>query len=81
MKRRNSPALGIAVGVGAAADGPDCGVTADDGARDTHQHGAGEFLRFTAAFDGWVTCKSGGQEYVAASDRDFGLYIFRYTGS
>ena len=22
-----------------------------------------------------------GQEYVAASDRDFGLYIFRYTGS
>jgi hypothetical protein len=24
---------------------------------------------------------SGGQEYVAASDRDFGLYIFRYTGS
>jgi len=22
----------------------------------------------------------GGQEYVAASDRDFGLYIFRYTG-
>ncbi|HLF68263.1 MAG TPA: PA domain-containing protein [Gaiellaceae bacterium] len=24
---------------------------------------------------------SGGQEYVAASDRDLGLYIFRYTGS
>ena len=22
-----------------------------------------------------------GQEYVAASDRDFGLYIFRYTGN
>jgi len=22
-----------------------------------------------------------GQEYVAASDVDFGLYIFRYTGS
>jgi hypothetical protein len=22
-----------------------------------------------------------GQEYVAASDRDYGLYIFRYTGS
>ena len=28
-----------------------------------------------------VLIKSGGQEYVAASDRDFGLYIFRYTGS
>ncbi|MCY7374320.1 MAG: hypothetical protein LH461_11620 [Spirochaetaceae bacterium] len=24
--------------------------------------------------------QSGGKEYVAASDRDFGLYIFRYTG-
>ena len=32
-------------------------------------------------FWGVEVFKSGGQEYVAASDRDFGLYIFRYTGS
>ncbi len=29
---------------------------------------------------GVQTFMSGGQEYVAASDRDFGLYIFQYTG-
>ena len=32
-------------------------------------------------FWGVEVFESGGQEYVAASDRDFGLYIFRYTGS
>jgi hypothetical protein len=32
-------------------------------------------------FWGVQVFESGGQEYVAASDRDFGLYIFRYTGS
>ncbi len=32
-------------------------------------------------FWGVQVFQSGGQEYVAASDRDFGLYIFRYTGS
>jgi catechol 2,3-dioxygenase-like lactoylglutathione lyase family enzyme len=31
-------------------------------------------------FWGVQVFQSGGQEYVAASDRDFGLYIFRYTG-
>jgi hypothetical protein len=25
--------------------------------------------------------ENNGVEYVAASDRDFGLYIFRYTGN
>jgi len=32
-------------------------------------------------FWGVQVFESGGQEYVAASDRDFGLYIFQYTGS
>ncbi len=32
-------------------------------------------------FWGVQVFKQGGQEYVAASDRDFGLYIFRYTGN
>ena len=32
-------------------------------------------------FWGVEVFRSGGQEYVAASDRDFGLYIFRYTGT
>jgi len=32
-------------------------------------------------FWGVQVFQSGGQEYVAASDRDFGLYIFKYTGS
>ena len=32
-------------------------------------------------FWGVQVFQSGGVEYVAASDRDFGLYIFRYTGS
>jgi hypothetical protein len=32
-------------------------------------------------FWGVQVFQSGGQELVAASDRDFGLYIFRYTGS
>jgi hypothetical protein len=32
-------------------------------------------------FWGVQVFQSGGQEYVAASDRDYGLYIFRYTGS
>ena len=32
-------------------------------------------------FWGVQVFQSGTQEYVAASDRDFGLYIFRYTGS
>jgi hypothetical protein len=32
-------------------------------------------------FWGVQVFQSGGQEYVAASDRDFGLYIFRYTGN
>jgi hypothetical protein len=32
-------------------------------------------------FWGVQVFQSGGQEYVAASDRDFGLYIFRYTGT
>jgi hypothetical protein len=32
-------------------------------------------------FWGVQVFQSGGQEYVAASDRDHGLYIFRYTGS
>jgi hypothetical protein len=32
-------------------------------------------------FWGVQVFQSGDQEYVAASDRDFGLYIFRYTGS
>ena len=31
-------------------------------------------------FWGVQVFQSGGVEYVAASDRDFGLYIFRYTG-
>ncbi len=31
-------------------------------------------------FWGVQVFQSGDQEYVAASDRDFGLYIFRYTG-
>ncbi|MGH3072989.1 MAG: hypothetical protein ACRDNB_12085 [Gaiellaceae bacterium] len=31
-------------------------------------------------FWGVEVFRSGGQELVAASDRDFGLYIFRYTG-
>ena len=31
-------------------------------------------------FWGVQTFSSGGQEYVAASDRDYGLYIFEYTG-
>jgi hypothetical protein len=31
-------------------------------------------------FWGVQVFESGGVEYVAASDRDFGLYIFRYTG-
>jgi hypothetical protein len=31
-------------------------------------------------FWGVQVFQSGGQEYVAASDMDFGLYIFRYTG-
>jgi len=31
-------------------------------------------------FWGVEVFESGGEEYVAASDRDFGLYIFRYTG-
>ena len=31
-------------------------------------------------FWGVEVFQSGGVEYVAASDRDFGLYIFRYTG-
>ena len=31
-------------------------------------------------FWGVQVFQSGGQEYVAASDRDFGLYIFKYTG-
>jgi len=31
-------------------------------------------------FWGVEVFQSGGQEYVAASDRDHGLYIFRYTG-
>jgi len=32
-------------------------------------------------FWGVEVFQSGGIEYVAASDRDYGLYIFRYTGS
>ncbi len=32
-------------------------------------------------FWGVEVFESGGTEYVAASDRDYGLYIFRYTGS
>ena len=32
-------------------------------------------------FWGVQVFKQGGQEYVAASDRDFGLYIFKYTGA
>ena len=32
-------------------------------------------------FWGVQTFEQGGQEYVAASDRDFGLYIFKYTGN
>ena len=32
-------------------------------------------------FWGVQVFKSGGQELVAASDRDFGLYIFKYTGN
>jgi hypothetical protein len=32
-------------------------------------------------FWGVEVFRHNGQEYVAASDRDFGLYIFRYTGS
>jgi len=32
-------------------------------------------------FWGVEVFRSGDAEYVAASDRDFGLYIFRYTGS
>ena len=32
-------------------------------------------------FWGVQVFQSGGLEYVAASDRDFGLYIFRYTGN
>jgi len=32
-------------------------------------------------FWGVEVFQSGGQELVAASDRDFGLYIFRYTGN
>ncbi len=32
-------------------------------------------------FWGVEVFQSGGREYVAASDRDFGLYIFRYTGT
>jgi Uncharacterized conserved protein len=32
-------------------------------------------------FWGVQVFESGGVEYVAASDRDFGLYIFRYTGN
>ena len=32
-------------------------------------------------FWGVQVFESGGLEYVAASDRDFGLYIFRYTGN
>jgi hypothetical protein len=32
-------------------------------------------------FWGVQVFQSGEQEYVAASDRDFGLYIFRYTGT
>jgi hypothetical protein len=32
-------------------------------------------------FWGVQTFQHQGQEYVAASDRDFGLYIFKYTGS
>lgn len=31
-------------------------------------------------FWGVQTFEQGGKEYVAASDRDFGLYIFEYTG-
>lgn len=31
-------------------------------------------------FWGVEVFESGGREYVAASDRDYGLYIFRYTG-
>ncbi|MBA2757131.1 MAG: hypothetical protein H0U37_06780 [Chloroflexi bacterium] len=31
-------------------------------------------------FWGVQVFQSGGKEYVAASDRDYGLYIFRYTG-
>ncbi len=31
-------------------------------------------------FWGVEVFNSGGQEYVAASDRDFGLYIFKYNG-
>ncbi len=32
-------------------------------------------------FWGVQVFQQGGQEYVAASDRDLGLYIFRYTGA
>ena len=32
-------------------------------------------------FWGAQTFEQGGDEYVAASDRDFGLYIFKYTGN
>ena len=32
-------------------------------------------------FWGVQVFQSGGNEYVAASDRDYGLYIFRYTGT
>jgi hypothetical protein len=32
-------------------------------------------------FWGVQVFQSGGQEFVAASDRDFGLYIFQYTGT
>jgi hypothetical protein len=31
-------------------------------------------------FWGAQVFQRGGKEYVAASDRDFGLYIFEYTG-
>jgi hypothetical protein len=31
-------------------------------------------------FWGVQTFNYGGQEYVAASDRDYGLYLFKYTG-
>ncbi|MDQ3067014.1 MAG: hypothetical protein M3R12_07675, partial [Actinomycetota bacterium] len=43
---------------------------------------AGHFIDVGGSnFWGVEVFTSGGQEYVAASDRDHGLYIFRYTGN
>jgi hypothetical protein len=41
----------------------------------------GRFIDEGSNFWGVQTFEQGGQEYVAASDRDFGLHIFKYTGN